>query len=222
MNTALRETWETRQLLRQFYLYYALQQSTKNLRINWNILEELQRAQSPYLLVCRWSQVLFLSFELRRYRSHILLSQQSTLGNADFILQKLAYRIKQRNMEWEDSTLQDDWEKLIRERKNVWFPLESIAASGNDSLLFLVKMAKAQHIPIVPIEFSTSSSHFPRHFSPFRFPNLFSRTVVFVGNPLQMENIPVQTACSEVEQAFHHLEKLTQNLLQTLPDTSTR
>ncbi|MBF0286387.1 MAG: hypothetical protein HQM14_01100 [SAR324 cluster bacterium] len=98
-------------------------------------------------------------------------------------------------------------------QQNLWVPTYAEQKGQNSLTVKVVQFAQNNKLPIVPIGFTSTSNCSSFLPNDIGFPGFFSRVALCVGNPLQMENIPVDQACSMIQQALHHLDELANALL---------
>ncbi len=200
-------------LLRQFHSLNLIHYSVRPFRFNWGILEEIERQQIPYIITCRWTEILYCFFAFNRYRSSILINETAKQNVITGFLEKLKDRAEQTpNLFVSEDVLESSIEKWGGLQK-LWIPTHVEQKEQIGLTSKMVQFAQANKLPIVPVGFSSTSSF--SFFLPngIQFPGFFSRVALCVGNPLQMENIPVDQACPIIQQALHHLDELAKVLL---------
>ncbi len=203
--TPLLPTW------RQFYSLALIQASTRKIRINWGILEELKRKQAPFVVTCWRSQALYCFFEFKKHRFPLV---ETSPQIASFI-KKLGYCAWQAP---ELSTSNEMWEAFwepVKAKPQLWIPADEDPAE-EQSLVKIVEWVQKQEIPMIPLGFTTISEPIFPLSTGIKFPYPFSQVVLWVGAPIRVENFPVDQACLMIKQALHQSDGLTRDLLQAI------
>lgn len=197
----------------QFYSLALIHASARSIRLNWGILEEMERRRSSFVITCWWTQALYCFFAFKKHRFPLVeIAPQQDLT---FIIEKLGERVwRTPGASESEEAWQLFWQKL-KEEQQFWFPMEA-GQQGEKSFSNMVQWAQKQDLPLVPVGFSTTAHQGFLLSNGMRFPYPFSHVGVWVGPPIRMGNLPVDQVCCLVKQALHHPDELTQGLLQAL------
>ena len=207
-----RSSWNsTIRELAIFFGFYVIHFSVRTLGINWGILEEMRRQQASFIITCRSTELLYCLFALEKHKVPVV-------GKFDWdkhvgLIENLGYRLWQTPL---NSTL-DEWESNFSQQiqaPQLWVPVQDSCLQGF-SILQIVKLAKNQQKKILPVSCKMPSS-FIYSSSGVRFPYPFSKVVVLMGNPIHMDVIPDELACSRLQHTLDHLSELAHNMLQKM------
>ena len=195
-----------------FYGFYAIHASVRTLGINWGFLEEMKRQQASFLLTCRWSEILYCLYAFQKHKIPVV-------GNFDWdtkvgFIDKLGIRLWQTSKDLLPDEGGSNFGQQIRVPQ-LWVPLDDASLQGY-SILQLVQMAQNQQKKILPVHCSMRSSFVLSSTIGMRFPYPFSKVVVLMGNPIQIDDIPDQQACSRVQHTLNHLDDLAHAMLQKM------
>ncbi len=208
-----RSSWNsTIRALAIFFGLYVIHSSVRTLRINWGILEEMRRQQATFIITCRSTEILYCLFALQKHKVPVVgkFDWDENVG----LIESLGYRLWQIPL----NTTLDEWEYHFSQQiqaPQLWVPAQDSCSPGF-SILQIVKLAKKQQKKILPVSCNMPSSFIYSSSTGVRFPYPFSKAVVLMGNPIHMDVIPDELACSRVQHTLDHLSDLSHSMLQKM------
>ncbi|MBF0280160.1 MAG: hypothetical protein HQM13_20340 [SAR324 cluster bacterium] len=200
---------------KEFFALSLLKISTRAIRINWGILEELESQGSPFAITCSWSQTLYCFSAFKKHRFPLI--EISNQGSLESFFNNWGVSVRQApNASASDEEWRLFWE-TTDSRSPLWIPADEHQA-GERSMGKMVAWIQKNEIPLVPVGFTSLSDPIYPLSAGLRFPYPFSRVGLWVGTPIRLENFPVDQACLEIKQALHFPDELSRALLLNMQE----
>lgn len=180
-------------------------------RINWGICEALALHQTPFILISRPAHLLWGSYLSQK------LSIQSYIPGPEGMEHSLL--TDNRITAWAQKS--SDFEPLhtkvhqnLNGHRNLWVP-SSIVGNQEVSLLpDLIEWVDQCQAVLLPVGMSIAKDRSFSLFNDMIFPYPLSRVALCVGNPIQVENVPVDQTYVQIEHALLQAEHLTNQFLE--------
>lgn len=188
-------------------------QSTRLIRVNWGIMEELVHCNQPFIAICRREYLLFCWWISRK---HLKYSVIQTLDTENLPIMEQDHILSWDGKPNSLHQIRTMCEQKLKQLQNFWISEELSKAENQEQSLFseIIELAQKCGVIFLPVGLSIANQRCFTLSNGTIFPKPFSRVAVCVGNPIQVENVPVDQTCTQIEQALMHSEQMMHRLLQ--------
>jgi lysophospholipid acyltransferase (LPLAT)-like uncharacterized protein len=179
--------------------------TTRKTRINWNVLESLQRSGRPAVL-CAWhNTILYFLYVLAPLRLTTMISRSRDGDDIAWVANRCGMAaVRGSPAEGGAIALRELLRILSRGRSIVITP---DGARGPRYVLKpgIVALARHKGLPIVPVAYSAPRRWEFRSWDRMKLPVPFSRTVIWVGDPIEVSELEEAEAVRKVEDAMRRV-----------------
>lgn len=178
-------------------------------RINWHILESLERANKPYLVGFWHNNILYAIFDLGRYRYPVIISRSRDGDHINWVAERFGFRgLRGSPAAGAASAVREAIRQLAGGRGVIVTP-DGPKGPCYEVKPGIVALARKKQVPIVPVCWSTPTRWEFSSWDRTRLPKPFSRVCAIVGTPLTVGSE------EDEEAARRRLEVTLRNLTRT-------
>jgi lysophospholipid acyltransferase (LPLAT)-like uncharacterized protein len=188
-------------------IIWAVGWTTRKTLINWNVLESLQQRGQPYIL-CVWhNTVLYFISVLAPLKLGVMISRSRDGEDITWISERFGWlTVRGSPAEGGMRALREMMRALEQGQSVV------ITSDGPKGPVYKVKpgiiaLARHKRMPILPVAYSAPRRWEFGSWDRMRLPKPFSRTVVWVGDPIDVTGDDIETGLRRVEGALVRLTR---------------
>lgn len=181
--------------------------TTRKTRINWNILETLARRGQPVIL-CVWHNTLvYFIHVLAPLGPTAMISRSQDGDQIAWVANRYGFRLARGSPAAGGSRALREMLRSLAERRSV-----AITPDGPLGPRYVVKpgvvaLARHKHVPIVPLAYSALNRWEFRSWDRMKLPKPFARTVIWVGDPIDVSDMDEAAAHQRVQEAMLRLTR---------------
>jgi lysophospholipid acyltransferase (LPLAT)-like uncharacterized protein len=186
--------------------------TTRKIRINWNVLESLARADQSAIF-CVWhSTILYFIYVLAPLGLTAMISRSRDGEDIAWVMDRFGYDNARGSAHRGGGSALREMLRTLGEGRNV-----IITPDGPKGPRYVLKpgvvaLARHKRLPIVPIAYSAPRRWEFESWDRMKLPKPFSRTVIWVGDPIDVSGEDAAAAHRRVEEALRRLMRQAEAL----------
>jgi lysophospholipid acyltransferase (LPLAT)-like uncharacterized protein len=188
-------------------IIWAIGVTTRKTRINWNVLESLARAGQPAIL-CVWhNTILYFIHVLAPLDLAVMISRSRDGDDITWVAERFGFLgVRGSPAEGGSSAVREMLRVLSRGGDVVITP-DGPQGPRYELKPGVVALAKHKRLPIVPIAYSAANRWEFGSWDRMKLPKPCSRTVIWVGDPIDVQEQEEADAHRRVEKAMRSLTR---------------
>ena len=181
-------------------------------RINWNIIEELERDGQPYLLGVWHNNILFFIYFLGPYRYPVMISRSRDGADINWVAERFGFLGVRGSPSAGASGALRQALRLLSQGRPVIVTPDGPRGPRYEVKPGIAGLARKRRVPVVPICYSAPRRWETRSWDRAKLPKPFSKVTVLVGNPLWLIDPDADEEADRrrVEEAMRKLVRLAE------------
>lgn len=188
-------------------IIWAVGVTTRKTRINWNVLESLARAGQPAIL-CVWhNTILYFIYVLAPLNLAVMISRSRDGDDITWVAERFGFRGVRGSPAEGGSSAVREMLRVLSQGRDVVITPDGPQGPRYELKPGVVALAKHKRLAIVPVAYSAASRWEFGSWDRMKLPKPFSRTVIWVGDPIDVQGQEEAVAHRRVEQAMRSLTR---------------
>jgi len=181
--------------------------TTRKTRINWNILETLARRDQPAIL-CVWhNTILYFIYILAPLGLTDMISRSQDGDQVTWVASRFGFQAARGSPASGGSRALREMLRVLAKRRSVVITPDGPLGPRYVLKPGVVALARHKHMPIVPVAYSAPSRWEFKSWDRMKMPKPFSRTVIWVGDPINVSEMDEPAVHRKVQEAMLRLTR---------------
>jgi lysophospholipid acyltransferase (LPLAT)-like uncharacterized protein len=195
--------------------------TTRKTYINWNVIEGLASSEQPMVL-CAWhNTILYFTYILAPLKLTVMASRSQDGDDIVWIASRFGWRAARGSDSTGGSQALREMLQLLTDGSPVVITPDGPRGPRYEIKPGVIALARHKKLPIVPIVYSAPARWEFRSWDRMKLPKPFSRTVIWVGDPIDVTQGDAAAAHARVQETMRHLTRQVEASTgadQTFPD----
>ena len=181
--------------------------TTRKTRINWSVLESLARAEQS-AIHCVWhNTILYFIYVLAPLGLTVMISRSRDGEDITWVAERFGFGTERGSAHRGGGSALRHMLRTLGEGRNVVITPDGPKGPRYEVKPGVVALARHHKLPIVPIAYSAPRRWEFASWDRMKLPKPFSRTVIWVGDPIDVSGDDLATAQQRVQEAMRRLTR---------------